>query len=1196
MKICGLDLDNNPLAAEHQSLKYALNVQVGEDNLSYRNINDKKLLIERPDTTIVGIIPTNIGFVLFGIDNIDTESEEHYIEYYELEKDTEITASLKQRYYGNFNFNKNRPITGEYTYNYKKELIISFTEGTSKEANETRIINITNVFYDSEIDPSKQSSNQQLTDENILGLNLIPNIIFPSLNTKVISPGNLKTGAYQVGIKFKNQDGSYTDYSTLTPTIIIQGNYDQSTQLGININRGISVSFIDNNISIFTAYRLCLVYKDEESNLCYETNDIVLNNKSENTYTFTDTSVLSSIVLEDVFIKSIKYIKDTAQVTFLNRLYRGNVSTYDYKSLDDSLKAIASRTNILLNETISVSNNADTADLEIKPNFQAGENYCFFIGFYDYKGYLINIYNIPCKLGDFGFGYTPENSNYHRMPYPSYTSGVAHILVQYSLKAKIQQSDIEFLNNNNIKSYSIFFVEHNYNNSRVLSTCPCVRDMVTNNLSENQTYEGLFDSNDKVRVYPYEYMFNNSISLNAKILKLNSGTNFKNNNVSSIILDGANSYFEDIRSDDTATQWKYPMTGETIEYRNYSLVSFEWNYLNIEYDLNTIDPSESQTLDFIACNNSQLSNQSGESYFRGDNSESQYLPVDPDNGGGYGTSRLRFTFIQLINTATEYYKNIDDQKLQIASVLTNINEEVKLQGDGYIGVVTLRLTAPTVGFRYGDTASPEADSNFKVWRWIITYVTDSKFNLNARFDANAVDISYKEGANSTEASRYTIYDKNYAIDNLINNEIGKGYSLIYNNNGSETFAYGINYLNSINDYINRVIRSSVNSSESTELGWRYYGTNDYKDIDLNRGKLVSLKTNSKHLYIQQEYGLKLISVRDTLGTSSEGQSYVSSSDIFDMDPVEILYSPTGYIGCSSQFDTIITINGYYVIDGIKGKIFQVDGTNVREISSTKCKRWFETNLLNHNNNPFATTGRFLFFNEDYMNLYVIQNINENPFNIHYNTNIQRWISFEEFENSILDIFRFTTRLTSINVIRDGNIKFYIKDDNKYKDAIVKMTLNDNPLYNKLLEVITWKNSISKKINGVKRYYWDRTISELAVHNEDQCTGYLNAAKDSYKDVKWYDSSKGANKIGLWKFNDLHNIAQSNLFLKNDITFDDNELDYSLPWFDQELLYGQYFQAIFKYSDTSKEYMWELQEVIADYSLDNRNQQSQQNGR
>ena len=837
--------------------------------------------------------------------------------------------------------------------------------------------------------------------------------------------------------------------------------------------------------------------------------------------------------------------------------------------------------------------------MEVIPNFQAGENYCFFIGFYDYKGYLVNIYNIPCKEGDFGYDVTPSGVNYHRMPISVANVETNQVLTQYILTAKLNTSDVQTLTNNNITSYSIFFVEHNYNNSRVLSNCICVRDMVENVLSENQTYKGLFDSNDKVRVYPYEYMFNNQISINCKVRRLSYGANLQRTGVSYVTYDGQSNYFEKVKSDDTNVQWEYPMPEESITYPDFSLVFWRWVSVYQDNISETAYISSEVNLEYVAANNSQQNNQAGESYFRGDNTNSIFIAnnantgSDKFNNGGTGTARLRFAFVQLMNVGedTGYYNVIDDQKLQIASGIIPLNQTANLRGDGYIGLVTLRLTAPTSGYRYGDSSQPEADSNLKTWRWIITYPTDSKFNLNARFNANAVDTSYKEAANSTDASRYTIYDKNYAIDNLINNEIGKGYSLIYNNNGSESFPYGNNYIDLINSYINRIVRSSVNNTESTELGWRYYRTNDYKDVGLNRGSIVSLKNNTKHLYIQQEYGLKLISIRDTLGSTEEGISYVSSSDIFDMEPVDVLYSPTGYIGCSNQFDNLITINGYYVIDSEKGKIFQVDGSSVREISSTKCKKWFERNIIHSSNNPYVDNGRFIFFDEDYMNLHIIQKYTANPFNLHYNNVVQRWISFEEDYNNIKDVYRFTTRIANLYIQRNNGIKLYIKDENKYRDCIIKTILNDSPLNNKLLETIVWKDTVSKLRDGVRDIYWDRTISKLAVHTEDQCSGYLDVVANDYLNQEWYDGSKGANKINLWRFNNILDVALNNHFLKTEVTFEDNNLNNNLEWFEKNKLYNQFFYVIFKYEDSTKEYKWELQEVMYDYSLDNRNNQT-----
>ena len=48
---------------------------------------------------------------------------------------------------GAFGFNIDRPIHGDYIYNYKENLFVTFIEGTDESANERRIINMTDAFY-----------------------------------------------------------------------------------------------------------------------------------------------------------------------------------------------------------------------------------------------------------------------------------------------------------------------------------------------------------------------------------------------------------------------------------------------------------------------------------------------------------------------------------------------------------------------------------------------------------------------------------------------------------------------------------------------------------------------------------------------------------------------------------------------------------------------------------------------------------------------------------------------------------------------------------------------------------------------------------------------------------------------------------------------------------------------------------------
>ena len=150
MKIHGLDLDNSPLISQDKALRYAENIAIGEGNQSYINedgFEEKFDIVSKvqeyiPDITnltIIGTIPTNIGVVLFCVsDGIDL------IVY--IKTDTDKPTIQKILYSDNLNFDVSRPIHGDYIYNYKEELIVTFTEGIDTNANETRVINLTTPY------------------------------------------------------------------------------------------------------------------------------------------------------------------------------------------------------------------------------------------------------------------------------------------------------------------------------------------------------------------------------------------------------------------------------------------------------------------------------------------------------------------------------------------------------------------------------------------------------------------------------------------------------------------------------------------------------------------------------------------------------------------------------------------------------------------------------------------------------------------------------------------------------------------------------------------------------------------------------------------------------------------------------------------------------------------------------------------
>lgn len=75
------------------------------------------------------------------------------------------------------------------------------------------------------------------------------------------------------------------------------------------------------------------------------------------------------------------------------------------------------------------------------------------------------------------------------------------------------------LMNKYISSIVYFFVEHNINNSRIITQGFAMRDTETNNFGKNQTYKNPFGG-DNARFYTFEYLYNKINSIRGKLKPL----------------------------------------------------------------------------------------------------------------------------------------------------------------------------------------------------------------------------------------------------------------------------------------------------------------------------------------------------------------------------------------------------------------------------------------------------------------------------------------------------------------------------------------------------------------------------------------------------------------------------------------------------------------------------------------------------
>lgn len=1417
MNILGLDLDNSPHTAKNKALRYAQNICIDNKGESYFNERGFELIGQLDDILknhpannniipqiyndaqyhqykIIGTIPTNIGIVLFCVVeywNNDNKKDIKYsdaIIYITNENNNPIVKRCLYSTTHAFNFDITRPIHGDYIYNYKENLIVTFTEGTDDSANETRIINLTDPFYDGN-NGNNTDLGININSNDIDTFNLIPNVTYPELTCEVKDGGNLKTGAYQIAICYRLNDGTYTNYSPLSTALIVCGNYEEDYELGIEINKNITITFNKSDIK----YKYCkfaIVYIDDESQLVYETEDIAID-ASVITHIISDVSYLAAISLDDIFIKNISYIKDKTLVNFNNRLIRGNVKTLNYTNLDKELKEFT-KTNLQVQLSWEpTSKYINTTNRY----FKSGEVYVLYAGYYDYKGDLVNIHNIPWKEGDATEGFNINNEKQgHLIPYniksfyesfkpdwdiintageknsfewylfnssdetnkqgkhygyinlkindfsnddiitenytfekgfikdpnvilpnsfdsqngllpenysltgivienksdeelylpigfklgfentnggtvqeiASYIYDITSIYekaindetptdyyeinsnpiiskisdaagsifgVSFNLQGAIyiaphskkcllvncivngevlkniesgiisgsiiNSYNIRFTNLETIGSYSMspiininyskdaskelmnkyiksivyFFVEHNINNSRIITQGFSMRDTEVNNFGKNQTFKNPFGGNN-ARFYTFEYLYNKINSIRGKLKPLYFETD--------VLKFSTNDKIDD---DIKVFKVNNPDNISNVELTN-TPIDEGTSYLDADINSLSISLSRAETdvsLEYINPNNSSQNNIAGDSYYRIEKGFNGFTKTE-DNW-------KRAFIADLINNSENLYSDISNQKLQIASSIINISNKnnviTDLVGDTFIGYITLRATSPNEGYRYGDSDHKELDSNATVYRWIFTVPLESKFNILARYSINNVDKSFKyHGKVGNELREF--YQLSYQVDNFINSDIGKGYSPIYNENGIETFTY-YEEIPGTQDHPYRIIRSQLQSAENANLNWRLFRSDDYKDMPFNRGEIVALKTDNKNLYIQQSYGLHLLQLRDTLSNTDEGTSYLGTSDIFNMEPQEVTYSPTGYIGCQSYFDTHINVIGYFVIDAVHKRIFSINGNNVNNLTALNVLKWFDENLITDATNPFMDNGRIWAFNENTNILYLVQNCESNKFTISYTPIKNCWLSFHTYDPTIGVTNRnglFWFKNDKMYAISKNNYGRYF-NENDIQNSVIQIILNDSIQYNKLLNNIAWKDRVDivdKLIPKINEF--TSTINKIMVHNDDQCSGYKTVKFNN----KWYSGNTGINKINIWRFNNVQDIAKSIPFMLNAINIDETALKAKPKWYDINKFVCQFIYCTMIFENRDNKKLWELIDVSPEWILDNRNNQ------
>jgi len=416
----GLILDGNNSSKPEGATVFTMNMVMDELQQSLKNEDGFNRIYEA-DTidnfTLTGVISTPDKLICFATYSKIADSNEYSTIFVIDETATGYTfeiiittfdAHIHDEYVG-FHFSINNPIQGTYTYNAKKELIVSFIEGVRSDANPMRMINIDNIGI--ELDMNKFP----ITPEDIYYFNSNKPLDIPDINlTKVNNGGgSLKNGEYYVFAAYTDDYNNRTNYlSYLNPITIYKEtteqeyievfdtlDYDVTTSKSIELN-------INNLSSYYTSLMIGVIYKTNGSLFAY-TRKVDYSGTSLK-YVIRQLALFNETSIDNVLIDNLIYEKVNAITKLNNELIIGNLTTHekvDYQQYANQITTTYQvvEANTYLEERYAGSTVLFDFDKTFKSNqmivnnktFQPNEVYALYIELIFNDGTTSDIFTIP---------------------------------------------------------------------------------------------------------------------------------------------------------------------------------------------------------------------------------------------------------------------------------------------------------------------------------------------------------------------------------------------------------------------------------------------------------------------------------------------------------------------------------------------------------------------------------------------------------------------------------------------------------------------------------------------------------------------------------------------------------------------------------------------------------------------------------
>lgn len=532
----------------------------------------------------------------------------------------------------------------------------------------------------------------------------------------------------------------------------------------------------------------------------------------------------------------------------------------------------------------------------------------------------------------------------------------------------------------------------------------------------------------------------------------------------------------------------------------------------------------------------------------------------------YSDSNMQDYFLIRFNDKSSYYA-IGDRRY-----LENFNsDDVYYRGDSYICQFTHRVNR-----NFQDSSAPMNDKIVDPKCWVNNWKMDNgvmvkdnidKINLG---DLNAVQL----GQWVTFIVRST---NNLNIRTLDNSNVDetalfgqcRGFfpyypastrgiykvpeALCYNKGFQRSVSERLNFeipdVPSIkNDFSNRISYSNIVITDAFQNGARMFMATNYRDYPKTYGSITKLIELRESLLCVMEHGISLIPVNERVvsGEGSGGPVFINTANVLPENPKVI----SDTFGSQWRDSIIKTPRGIYGVDTVGKKIWRTNGGEFEIISDFKVQEFLNQNIslteretlpiigvrnVKTHYNKYKGDIMFTFYD----NLYGFE---ERVWNLCYNENLQRWITFyswvpsysENIYNQYLSFDRNTSKwIIKLGISQYGNDfsdgvtldNVIIDNDNWSADlhlsnrnlpigtgikSVVEFELvRDNYKNYELFEIVSKKEESDETIYTLKLkpgITYDSLKSELYERNDDG-----SIKKDDERGIRIYlDEDKQIN--------------------------------------------------------------------------------------